>query len=180
MFADLFQNYPNKNVELRAIAKTAYEFGKNIAQEPSAGMSLGLDEHALRRQGEYIEILRGMVEAIHARPIPDMPYVHPTQFPIDLSDEYSQFTTDEHPMPINEDTQLLAQYWMMLASELAKSQSAGLAGSLTDADYARAVTTLDVIQQYRDEMEVRPTIDLPETAFPEATLGKPSARTRSR
>jgi hypothetical protein len=178
MFSDLFKMYANKNIELRAIAKTAYEFGKTIAQEPSAGMSLGLDEHALRRQGEYIVILRGMVEAIHARPVPDLPYTHPCQFPIDLSEEYKQFTTDENPIPINEDTQLLCQYWMVLSTELAKSQSAGLAGSLTDADYARAVTTLDVIQQYRDEMEARPVIDLPETAFPEATLGKPSARVK--
>jgi hypothetical protein len=173
MFSDLFKEYPNKNMELRAIAKVAYEFGKTIAQEPSAGVSLGLDEHALGRQKQYIEILTLQIEAIHERPVPDMPYIHPTQFPIDLTEEYEQFTVDGKP--INEDTQLLAQYWMAIATELAKSQSAGLAGSLTDADHTRATTMIGVITQYIEEMEERPVIDLPETAFPEAGLGKPSS-----
>jgi hypothetical protein len=174
---NLFKNYPNKNVELRAIAKACYEFGKTIAKEPSAGMSLGLDEHALTRQGDYVGIARGMVEAIHKRPIPDMPYVHPEQFPIDMTDQYQQFTVDD--IPINEDTELLAQYWLMLAVELAKSQSAGLAGSLTDADHNRSVNQLDVIDQYLTEMANRPVIDLPETAFPEAELTRPSAKKKN-
>jgi hypothetical protein len=171
MFKELFKEYANKNSELRAIAKTAYEFGYTIAQEPSAGMSLGLDEHALTRQTSYVDTIRGMIEAIHKRPIPDLPYVHPLQLPIDFTKEYLQFTVDD--LPINEDTQLIAEYWMMLAVSLAKSQSAGLAGSLIDADYNRAVNHLNVITQYLDEMALRPVVDLPETAFPEAGLNPP-------
>ena len=175
-FEELFKEYPNKNAELRAVAKVAYEFGKNIAQEPSAGMSIGLDEHAIKRQKTYIEAMVGYIEALHKRPIPDMPYVHPTRFDIDLSEAYKQFTKDG--LPINEDTQLLAQYWMFIAVELAASQSAGLAGSLIDPDYERVTNHLGVISQFLTEMEVRKTPDLPETAFPAAMLEVPAKKAK--
>jgi len=171
-FEDMFRIYPNKNAELRAICKAAHEFGNTIAQEPSAGMSIGLDEHAIARQRSYVQSLSGQLEAFHARPVPDMPYVHPIRFDINLSEKYRQFTKDG--MPINEDTQLLAQYWMICAVELAASQSAGLAGSIIDADYNRVVNHLGVITQYLDELENRPVVDLPETAFPGAALEVPS------
>jgi hypothetical protein len=174
-FEDLFKTYPNKNAELRAICKAAYEFGATIAQEPSAGMSIGLDEHAIARQRSYVVSLRGQLEAFHSRPIPDMPYVHPVRFDIGLSEPYKQFTKDG--MPINEDTQLLAQYWMICAVEMAASQSAGLAGSIIDADYDRIINHLGVITQYLDELETRPAVDLPETAFPGAELETPTGPT---
>jgi hypothetical protein len=167
----LFKVYPNKNAELRAAAKVCYEFGMNIAKEPSAGMSIGLDEHALTRQRSYVQAAKGYIEALHNRPIPDMPYVHPTRFDIDLTEVYTQFTKDG--LPLNEDTELLAQYWMICAVEMAASQSAGLAGSLTDADYNRIANHLAVITQFLDEMESRPIPDVPETAFPAAALEVP-------
>lgn len=175
-FEELFKIYPNKNVELRAVAKVAYEFGKNIAQEPSAGMSIGLDEHAIKRQTTYIEVAKGYVEALHQRPVPDMPYVHPCRFDIDISEPYKQFTRDD--IPINEDTQLLAQYWMILAVELAASQSAGLAGSLIKPDYERVINHIAVIAQFLEEMATRQTPDLPETAFPEAMLEVPTKKAK--
>ena len=49
-FEALFKKYPNRNAELRAVANAAYEFGKTIAKEPSAALSSGLDEHAIKRQ----------------------------------------------------------------------------------------------------------------------------------
>ena len=156
-FEDLFKVYPNKNIELRAIAKTAYEFGRTIAAEQTAAMSLGVNEHAVRRQREYIQTIKGQLDAFNARPLPDMPYVHPTRFDIDLSDPYQQFTKDG--LPLNEDTQLLAQYWMICAVELAASQSAGLAGSIIEADYRRIANHLDVMTQYLNEIEARPTVD---------------------
>jgi hypothetical protein len=172
-FEDLFKVYANKNMELRAIAKAAFEFGATIAMEPSANMSIAIDEHAMARQRSYISSLTGQLEAFHQRPVPDMPYLHPTRFDIDLSEQYKQFTKDG--LPINEDTQLLAQYWMACAVELAASQSAGLAGSIIDADYNRVITHLGVISQYLDELERRPAVDLPETAFPGAALEVPSS-----
>lgn len=173
-FEELFKVYPNKNPELRAAAKVAYEFGRNIAQEPSAGMSIGLDEHAIKRQESYVVAMKGYVEALHTRPIPDMPYVHPTRFDINLSEPYKQFTKDG--LPINEDTQLLAQYWMFIAVELAASQSAGLAGSLIDPDHERITNHLGVISQFLAEMKARKTPDLPETAFPGAMLEVPGTQ----
>lgn len=173
-FEDLFVIYPNKNIELRACAKIAYEFGRNIAQEPSAGLSIGLDEHAIGRQKQYLARMGDMVEAFHARPIPDIPYVNPTRFDVDLSDPYKQFTQDG--LVLNEDTQLLAQYWMIIAVELAASQSAGLAGSLIDADHGRIVNHLAVIQQYVNEVAERPIPDVPETAFPGAALEVPGKK----
>ncbi len=175
-FEELFKVYPNKNVELRACAKVAYEFGRNIAQEPSAGLSMGLDPHAIGRQKQYLIRMGDMVGAFHARPIPDIPYVNPTRFDVDLSDPYKQFTQDG--LALNEDTQLLAQYWMIIAVELAASQSAGLAGSLIDADYNRVVNHLAVIQQYVNEVAERPIPDVPETAFPGAALEVPGKKSK--
>ena len=67
-FEDLFGIYPNRNAELRSLAKQCYEFGKTIAKEPSAALSSGLDEHALKRQKSYIDYAKGMVDALHAKP----------------------------------------------------------------------------------------------------------------
>lgn len=172
-FSELFKKYPNKNAELRGAAKVAYEFGMNIAQEPSASMSLGVDPHAMKRQREYVQIITGYIENLHNRPVPDMPYVHPIRFDIDFTEEYKQFTKDG--LPLNEDTELLAQHWMFVAVEMAASQSAGLAGSLTDADYQRLKNHIGVISQLLDEIEKRGVADMPETAFPAAALETPSS-----
>lgn len=169
-FADLFKKYPNKNKELRSIAKTCYEFGKTIAKEPSAGHTHGLDTHALRRQRQYVEHAKAMVAAMAAKPIPDLPASHPTTFPVDLTAIYKQFvgTMDGEQLPINEATQLLAESWMTVAVEMAKSNSAGLAGSLVDFDAIRATNNIDAIDKLLDEIEERPMLDLPETSVPEA------------
>ena len=167
-FADLFKVYPNRNHELRSVAKQVYEFGKTIAMEPSAAHSNGLDEHALKRQRSYVDHAKKMVAALNARPIPDKPASHPTSFDVDLSDQYKTFTTGVTgaEIPINEATQLLAESWMICAVELVKSQSAAIAGSLVEFDYERTNNNLDVISKLLDEIEERPFLDLPETAEP--------------
>jgi|OM-RGC.v1.018664785 hypothetical protein len=171
-FKDLFKVYPNRNLELRSVAKQAYEFGKTIAREPSAAHSNGLDEHALRRQRSYVDHAMKMVEALNAKPIPDNPASHPTELPIDLSEEYVTFTSDVNgnAVPLNEATQLIAESWMVAAVELAKSQSASLAGSLVKFDYDRASNNLQVLAKILDEIEARPMLDLPETAEPGSKL----------
>src|SRR5210317_2146108 len=93
-FNDLFLEYPNRNLELRSVVKQCHEFGRTIAMEPSASHSNGLDEHALRRQRSYVVHAKALVEAIHAKPIPDNPATHPTQLPIDLTKLYLTFVTD--------------------------------------------------------------------------------------
>ena len=170
---DLHQIYPNRNIGLRSAAKQAFEFGQTIAREPSAAHSNGLDEHAIGRQRQYIAKIKDVVERLHAKPIPDRPATHPTDMPIDFSVEYIYFTEDlnGNSVPINEATQELAENWLTLAVELAKSQSAAIAGSLVEFDYVRAVNNIDVIEQLVDEIESRPQVDLPETANPGSSHG---------
>lgn len=167
-FNDFFKEYPNRNLELRSVAKQVYEFGKTIAREPSAAHSNGLDAHALKRQRSYVEHADKMVEAFAASPLPDNPASHPTQLPIDFSEAYITFTTDVNGnnIPLNEATQLLAENWMILAVEMAKSQSAALAGSFITFDFNRAKNNIGVISKLLDELEARPFLDLPETAEP--------------
>lgn len=172
-FNDVFLVYPNRNRELRSVAKTCYEFGKTIAREPSAALTNGLDSHAIARQRQYLVHANAMVEALHASPIPDNPAFHPTQMPVDMSELYLTFTTDVNgnQIPLNEATQLLAETWMVIAVELAKSNSAAVAGSLIEFDYQRAVNNLAALSKLLDEAEARPIIDLPETAAPGSEYG---------
>lgn len=167
-FNDLFQIYPNRNLELRSVAKQCFEFGRTIAMEPSAAHSNGLDEHALRRQRSYVAHAKSLVQAINGKPIPDNPATHPTNLPCDFTQLYLTFVTDinGNQVPLNESTQLLAESWMILAVELVKSQSAAMAGSLVEFDFNRAMNNLDVLTKLLDENEARPFLDLPETAEP--------------
>lgn len=173
-FEDLFTIYPNRNSELRSVARTTYEFGKTIAQEPSAALSSGLDEHAIARQRSYLDYALAMIDAIAAKPIPDLPGSHPVMFPVNMSVKYDFFTTDLNgeAVAINEQTGLIAEQWMIMSVELVKSQSAALAGSLVNYDHKRAVNNIGVMRKLLDEMEARGIMDLPETAEPGSELGK--------
>ena len=165
---ELHKKYPNRNSGLRTVAKQLFEFGQTIAREPSAAHTNGLDEHAIKRQQTYIDHALDMVTRLAARPIPDRPATHPTAMEIDFSVEYIYFVENlnENRVPMNEATQALAENWLLTACELAKCQSAALAGSLVSFDSERATTNIDVIQQLLTEIEARPFLDLPETADP--------------
>jgi hypothetical protein len=160
--------YPNRNNELRTVAKTIYEFGQTIAREPSASHTNGLDEHAIKRQEDYIAHAQDMVERLNARPIPDRPATHPTQMEIDFSVPYIYFLEDlsGNKVPMNEATQSLAEGWLITAVELAKSNSAAMAGSLVSFDYERASNNIAVLAQNLEEIKARPFLDLPETSDP--------------
>ena len=176
---DLHKVYPNRNIGLRSASKQCYEFGQTIAREPSAAHSNGLDEHAVGRQRQYIAKAKDVIERLHAKPIPDRPATHPTDLPIDFSVPYVYFTEDlnGNKIPLNEATQELAENWLVLAVEMAKSQSAALAGSLGEYDYQRAINNVGVIEQLVDEIESRPQVDLPETALPGSEHGPRSGGT---
>lgn len=165
---ELHQVYPNRNSELRSVAKQCFEFGKTIAREPSAAHTNGLDEHAIERQKSYIAHAKNMVESLNDSPIPDHPATHPTQMEIDFSDAYVYFLEDinGNMVPMNEATQLLAEKWLLTAVELAKSNSASMAGSLVEFDYTRAVDNIASIEKLLSEIEARPFLDLPETSNP--------------
>ena len=176
---DLHQIYPNRNNELRGVAKQCFEFGQTIAREPSAAHTNGLDAHAIERQKTYVAHGRNMCEKLNDSPIPDRPATHPTQMPIDFSREYIYFVDDVsgNKIPLNEATQLLAEGWLITACELAKSNSAAMAGSLVEFDYTRAVNNIDSIEKLLLEIEARPFLDLPETAQPGSEHGARSGRT---
>ena len=178
-FNDLFVVYPNKNAELRSLAKTFLDFGRTVAKEPSAALSSGLDEHALKRQRSYVDHAESMLEAFAESPIPDMPATHPTLLEIDCSDPYKTFVEDINgqEVPLNEQTQLLSEYWLFLTVGLAKSQSAGIAGSIIKEDLERAQNNVKVITKLLNELEDRPTLDLPETTVPGSKL---TTRSRGR
>ena len=166
--ADLFKVYPNKNMEIRMLAYKAFEYGRNTAFEQSAGMSNGVDEHAVTRQRRYVEDYVDRLNSIHARPVPDLPHIHPTRFDIDMTERYQEFTKDG--MALNEDTELLMSYWLAVAVTCASCQSAGMGGSLRDDDFTRLSNQLSVISKFLDEVEKRPIPDIPETAYPAAAL----------
>lgn len=173
---ELHKIYPNRNGELRTVVKQCFEFGRTIAKEPSAAHSSGMDEHAIRRQRQYVDHAENMVDALNAKPIPDLPVSHDPLKNIDLSIEYDYFTEDleGNLVPLNDYTQLLAENWLSFCAELAASQSAAIAGSLVEYDYERAVNNLAAITKLLNEIEERPTLDLPETALPGANLGNRS------
>jgi hypothetical protein len=170
---DLHVIYPNRNKELRTTAKQCFEFGQTIAREPSAAHTNGLDEHAIERQEQYIGHATAMVEALNASPIPDLPATHPTQMPIDFSVPYIYFTEDlnGNEVPMNEATQSLAESWLVIGCELAKSNSAAMAGSLVEFDYTRASNNIKALGKLLAEIKARPFLDLPETADPGSTHG---------
>lgn len=170
---ELHKVYPNRNNELRSVAKQCFEFGQTIAREPSAAHTNGLDEHAIGRQEEYIAHAKDMIESLNASPIPDRPATHPTQMEIDFSVEYIYFVEDlnGNQVPMNEATQLLAESWLITACELAKSNSAAMAGSLVSFDYDRAINNVAAIEKLLNEIKARPFLDLPETADPGSTHG---------
>ena len=172
-FTTLFRTYPNRNAELRMVSRQAYEFGKTVALEADSAMSAGMHEHAIGRQRSYLDYVDSMLDALHDRPIPDLPSTHPLSFAINLTDPYRFFTTNVagEEVPLNEQTQLLAEYWLLTASELAMSQSASIAGSLTDFDYTRSKNNVATMRKLLEEIVSRPVLDLPETAEPGSILG---------
>jgi len=172
-FEELFKVYVCFNKEMTMIARQFYEFGRQIAEEPSAALTAGMDLHALRRQREFLDYANAMITALNSKPIPDLAFTHPVNFAIDMSTPYRMFleTTSVGEVPLNEQTKLLAQHWMTTAAELASSQSAKMAGSMYLKDYERCINNLAVIAKFVDEMEARPQLlDLPELTFADVEL----------
>ena len=164
---ELHRKYPNRNNQLRALAKKCFEYGRNIASESSAALTNGLDEHALTRQNACLEEAVRMGAALNAKPIPDRPMTT-INMDIDFSQPYVYFLEDiaGNKVPMNEDTQLLAEEWLITATELAKCDSAAIAGSLIDFDYARFEFNIGSISKLVEEIEEKPHLDLPRSADP--------------
>lgn len=161
---EMFRVYGNRNSEVRAIANQAYEFGKNVAQSQSAALSAGIAPDEVKRQQTYIEATKKNIATANDK-IQDRPQTHPNQYPIDMSIEYNQFVedTEGNLKPINEHTALLAELWLILAVELARSQSAQISGSLLKSDRIRAEANLDEIDRWLKTFEDQDILDMPET-----------------
>ena len=174
--SELFVTYPNRNAELRSLCKTLFEYGKTIAREPSAAYSQGLTDHAIGRQRKYLAYAVNLVNAMAAKPEPDHTGTHPLSLPINFEEPYITFTvnTNNEQTPINESTQLLAEYWLITAVELAKSQTAAHSGGMHPSDHERAINNLSVIEKLLNEMTERPLLDLPETAEPGSNYQAPT------
>lgn len=185
-FNDLFVEYPNRNSELRNIAKFCYEAGKTAAAETSAAHTFGIDEHMLKRQRSYIQKARAKVARLSERPLPDRQGAARVQLPINFTEPYETYTTDVSGtmVPLNEETQLIAEQWALMAVELATSNSAALTGSLTAKDAERAANNLDVLEKILDEIEEQQNLngdiflDLPITAEPGAAFGPSTATSK--
>jgi hypothetical protein len=177
--SELFVTYANRNAELRSVCKTLFEYGKTIAKEASSAYSQGLTDHAIKRQRDYLAYATGLVNAIASKPEPDQPATHPIRLDINFEEPYVTFTTSVNgeEVPINESTQLLAEYWLITAVELAKSQSAAHAGGLHPKDHERAINNLTVIEKLLNEMTERPLLDLPETSVPGSNYQAPTGST---
>jgi hypothetical protein len=170
---DLFRLYPCLNPELRMVANQAYKFGKQIAQEPSAALSAGLDEHAIRRQNEYLEYMVSMVDSLKSKPIPDWVRTHPTNWQADLTERYQTFVAGPsgEEIALNDQTLMLSELWLIFSAELLMSQSANMAGSLYEKDYERAQNNLGVLQKMVKEIASRPEfLDLAELGVAGAEL----------
>ena len=166
LFAEFFKEYPNSNAELKTIAKACHDFGMETCKEQTAAMGIGVNDHAIARQRQYVQYVSEMLDAVFARPVPDKPYTHPSVLLIDLSERFPQFVDDSDTV-VNESTQLLATMWMELAVSCSMSQSNKLAGSMIEYDYNRAKEQVVVISKYVEELAKRPIPDIPEVSkFP--------------
>jgi len=168
--ASLSKEYPNKNPELRRVAKYAWECAHNTVKEGSAGSTIGADEHFVKRQKEFVSGFEALLEELKSSPIPDVFGMPDTKFPIRLDDTPKMISTDVSgdEIPLNEDLQLVTIEWVTLANMLARSNSAGIRGSIIEHDYERAVNQAKVITKRINGIEKGPKPDFSATSDPGA------------
>jgi len=64
--AELFGVFPVRNAELRSLADFCYECAHNVSEEPSAGLAIGFDEHAIIRFRGWLANAKSRAEALVA------------------------------------------------------------------------------------------------------------------
>jgi len=168
-FSELFGTFEYKNTELGSLADFCYECCWTTAVEQSAGTTMGLDEHAMTRQRQYLQNARDRLAGLRDRPLPDLPAVHPMLFSTTL-EEPSMISVDGKPL--NTDAAATSQMWIMISYELLKSNSAGLGGGLTSFDASRCENNIASVEQFLLSVESAASVDFPETAAPAAVPGK--------
>ena len=166
-FADLFGVFPVRNAELRSLSDFCNEAAYNTAVEPSAGLAIGLDEHAVARQRGWIQNARERAAAIADRPIPDLPGTVDIKYDCDYSKVPQMVTKDNRP--VNGDTEALCITWQTIARELVASNSAAIGGGMLTADSNRLSKNIDALEQLVGTIEKANVVDFPMSAAPEAT-----------
>jgi len=170
----LFEPQDVKNVELISLALFCNEVAVTSAREQSAGSTMGLTEHAQRRQAQYISNVRTRLDNLAKQPIPDLPASHPEAY--ECKFEKPEELLGKTGVALNSDASTVAQMWQLIAYELVKSNSAGLGGGLTSFDSSRAEQNVAAVEQFLIGVSEAADVDFPETAEPGAKLG--SAKTR--
>lgn len=168
-FEDLFGTFEYKNTELGSVAEFSHEVCVTTAREQSAGSTMGLDEHAMKRQRQYITNIRARLDGLIDRPIPDLPASHPLLYST-VQTAPETITVDDKPL--NSDAFAVSQMWQLVSFEMLKSNSAGMGGGMTSFDGIRARQNVTAIEQFLAAIEAAADVDFPETAAPAATVGK--------
>jgi len=168
-YNELFRTFEYKNSELGSVANFAYEAAVNTAEEQSAGMTTGLDEHAQRRQIGWLDHISARIDGVASRPTPDLPATHPNLY---KQEHVAPETITVDGIPLNHDTLTMSQMWQILANELLSSNSAGLGGGMHEPDADRAVNIVESMRQFLASLSGAPAVDFPETAAPAATKSK--------
>ena len=181
-FNDLFGIYHLRNADLHSLACRAYEFGRNLAESPSAGLTNGFEQHTLRRQKGYVAWMLEQIAVISENPTKDMPQTHPVDFDCDLTAPYETFVTNASGVdrPINEDVNNLARQWMLLAVEIVKCNSASLSSALLDHDAERLTNNVMAIEKFLETTADAGVLDLPESTSPDAPVAPHGRSTGNR
>lgn len=169
--SNLHKRYGNRNIELRTMVHQFHEFGRNISESQSAALTAGILSDDLERQEACVKAAEALLDKATAK-VPDRASTHPENFPINLTVPYKQFVEDVNGdmKPVNEHTALLAEQWLTLAVNLAKSLSATVSGGLFDKDRDRAKENLALIKTWLAIFSEQGILDLPETVNASAEL----------
>lgn len=176
-FSDLFGTFPVRNAELRSVADFCNEAAWNTAEEPSAGLTIGLDEHAIKRQRGWLKNVRERAVALAERPIPDLPGTVAIKYDCQYGDVPQMKTKDGKA--VNGDTEALCIMWQTVAYELVRSNSAAIGGGLIAPDSERLNANITALEQFLDSVEQATLVDFPMSAAPEA-VATPVSSVRGR
>jgi len=179
--ADLFGTFAVRNAELRSLADFCYECAHNVSEEPSAGLAIGFDEHAILRIRGWLANAKSRSEALTLRPVPDLPTTAKIHLMAQHDEVPSLNTVDGRA--VNGDAEALVIMFQTVAYELTHSNSAAIGGGLIPPDAKRLSQNLDSISQFLDSVETageEAAVDFPNTAAPEAEAQSLSNRTSKR
>ena len=179
--AELFGVFPVRNAELRSLADFCYECAHNVSEEPSAGLAIGFDEHAIIRFRGWLANAKSRAEALAARPVPDLP----TTAKIHLMAQHDEVPSlnSVDGRAVNGDAEALVAMFQTVAYELTHSNSASIGGGLIAPDAKRLTQNLDAVSQFLDSVETSGSeapVDFPNTAAPEAEATSLSNRNAKR